>query len=201
MSSGVYKILNETNGDCYIGSSVNIQERFKRHKKDLKGNRHHSIILQRAYDKYGKDSFTFNVIEECEREDLCDRENHYLDSLTPKYNICPKAYSQVGKVMSEETKDKLRAYAKEHNIRPPACTYESKRLPVDKLDYNTLELVDTFISISDACKSVGKDASFTSTIGSCCKGKRKSAFGFKWRYHEVKEIEGENKSDNRVIKK
>jgi group I intron endonuclease len=65
---GIYKITNIINGDCYIGSSVNIKERFYRHKKDLKKGKHHSIILQRAYKKYGKENFIFEVLTECDKE-------------------------------------------------------------------------------------------------------------------------------------
>ena len=63
MISGIYEIRNLITGDCYIGSSMNITQRKNRHFRDLKNNSHHSIILQRAYCKYGIDAFMFNIIE------------------------------------------------------------------------------------------------------------------------------------------
>ena len=49
----IYKIINIKNGKFYLGSSNNFKQRVKRHKRDLKFNRHHNIYLQRIYNKYG----------------------------------------------------------------------------------------------------------------------------------------------------
>ena len=48
------------------------------------------------------------------------------------------------------------------------------------LDYNTLEVLQEFISLSEACRFIGKDATFASTITSCCTNKRFSAYGYRW---------------------
>jgi len=63
MESGIYKISSIDTGDFYIGSSINIKDRWIRHKKDLNKNRHHSIFLQRAWNKYGKSNFLFEVLQ------------------------------------------------------------------------------------------------------------------------------------------
>ena len=67
---GVYKIINLKTKDLYIGSSIQIEKRFLRHKKDLRNNKHHSIILQRAWNKYKEENFKFEIIEECLEENL-----------------------------------------------------------------------------------------------------------------------------------
>jgi hypothetical protein len=94
--SGVYKITNEVTGKFYIGSSKNIEQRFYEHKYALKNKRHDNVILQRAWDKYGEDKFSFSVVEECSEENCVIREQYYLDSLQPYksigYNIGKKAY-------------------------------------------------------------------------------------------------------------
>lgn len=77
---GIYKITCKHSGKFYIGSSLNIQERFKQHKNALKKNCHHSYKLQSAYDKYGKDAFIFEVIEETSADNLLNLEQSYLDS-------------------------------------------------------------------------------------------------------------------------
>ncbi|MCB0128727.1 MAG: GIY-YIG nuclease family protein, partial [Caldilineaceae bacterium] len=51
MTCGIYKIVNRTNNQYYLGSSVNIEKRYTQHISDLRGNRHHSLYLQRAYRK------------------------------------------------------------------------------------------------------------------------------------------------------
>ena len=71
---GIYKIINNITKDCYIGSSINLHNRKSRHFKDLSKNKHHSIILQRAVNKYGIDNFTFEIIEILLVENLLKRE-------------------------------------------------------------------------------------------------------------------------------
>lgn len=83
---GIYRIRNVINDKCYYGSSKNINRRWSKHKSQLKNNRHENIILQRAWDKYGKDNIVFEVVELCEEFELLTREQKYLDS-NPDYNI------------------------------------------------------------------------------------------------------------------
>jgi group I intron endonuclease len=61
---GVYVIKCTVNNRFYIGVSKNIEARWKEHKSDLKNNKHHSIKLQRCYNKYGAIAFEYNVIYE-----------------------------------------------------------------------------------------------------------------------------------------
>jgi len=95
MSMGIYKIENMVNGKVYIGSSKDIKQRFRQHLSDLKNNRHHSIHLQRAWNKYGESNFKFSIIEELDYiNDLFITERHYIikfDSLNKNkgYNIKP----------------------------------------------------------------------------------------------------------------
>ena len=81
----VYKIINLITGKVYIGSTNNIKNRFWRHQRQLHLNKHHSIKLQRSYNKYGIDNFKFETIEECSKEDLIQREQYYID-LYDSYN-------------------------------------------------------------------------------------------------------------------
>lgn len=105
-TSGIYQIINKVNGKSYIGSSIRLNKRWKRHLTDLKCNVHHSLALQRAFHKYGSDNFEFNVLENCEEVLLLEREQYYLDNLKPEYNICNTAGNCLGVKQSEETKEK-----------------------------------------------------------------------------------------------
>ena len=78
--SGIYQIVNETNGKIYIGSAINIRKRWNFHKRDLKLNKHTNPHLQRAYNKYGKNSFIFEILQKVkDKEHLIFYEQKWLD--------------------------------------------------------------------------------------------------------------------------
>lgn len=182
---GIYKIENTITGDCYIGSSINIVQRKNRHFKDLKNKKHHSIILQRAYNKYGECSFYFKIIIIIkEALMLLPLEQYYLDKFKPKYNISPTAGSPLGCKHTKETCEKKRNYAILNSIKPPDYTWKEKQKSVIMLHYKTKEVLKAFQSISEACRFIGKDCTYASTISQCCKNKRYSAFGYRWVFNK-----------------
>ena len=79
---GIYKITNP-NGKIYIGQSINVNRRLTAHK-----NRHSSkcILVYNSITKYGKENHTFELIEECEKDMLDERElywTEYYNALHP----------------------------------------------------------------------------------------------------------------------
>ena len=91
---GIYKIVNIKNGKCYIGSSTNIDIRIKDHFKLLRLKSHKNKYLQNSYDKYGRDSFIIEILEECSYENLLIREQYYIDEFwNNSYNLAKQAYS------------------------------------------------------------------------------------------------------------
>lgn len=84
--TGIYRIKNLINGKCYYGSSKNIENRWRRHKRELVSQKHINEILQRAWNKYGKENFVFELVEECSENELFDVEQKYLNT-NPEYNI------------------------------------------------------------------------------------------------------------------
>lgn len=78
----IYKIINKENGKFYLGSTHNFQERVERHFNDLENGNHHNLILQRAWDKYGKEVFEIKRVETVE-ENLRKREQEFLDEFSP----------------------------------------------------------------------------------------------------------------------
>lgn len=85
----VYKILNLKNNKFYIGSTKNFKKRCREHTTQLKGNYHCNIKLQRAWNKYGEESFEFIILEKC--NNYKDREDYYLSLYNIQketYNIC-----------------------------------------------------------------------------------------------------------------
>lgn len=107
MTCGIYAIVNTKNNKRYIGSSRNIELRWNQHHCDLRKNRHHSIALQRAWNKYGEGSFQFKILIKCSVDELLDYEQKYLDKQSD-YNITNIAGRPVlGKSLSKSTKAKL----------------------------------------------------------------------------------------------
>ena len=76
---GIYCIKNKINGKVYIGSSNNIERRFKKHKTELNTNNHSNKYLEKAYKKYGKDNFEFIILELCTQEELIQREIFFIN--------------------------------------------------------------------------------------------------------------------------
>jgi len=110
---GVYQITNILNGKIYIGSSIDIRSRWKEHKRDLKNNKHHSLHLQRSWNKNGTDGFEFSVLEKCKENETLTREQYYLDTIKPfkkeiGYNTSKDALAPMkGRKHSKETLIKL----------------------------------------------------------------------------------------------
>ena len=94
MKIWIYQIRNKVNNKIYIGSTNNLKRRWESHIYQLKNNIHHSIKLQKAWNKYGEDNFEFSIIEEFNSDNEDDKyikEQYYLDlyeSYTDKgYNM------------------------------------------------------------------------------------------------------------------
>lgn len=68
---------------------------------------HPNIHLQRAFNKYGEDSFKHEILELCEPKDCVDREQYWMDLLKPQYNLCPQARNSFGIKRSAETCRKI----------------------------------------------------------------------------------------------
>ena len=108
IKSGIYKITAIHNGKFYIGSSNDIKKRWERHRHYLKNNCHQNKILQRIYNKYGKDCFIFEIIEYIEKENLQKIEQQYMDNLNPSLNLRKIAISNQGLKHTDEAKEKMR---------------------------------------------------------------------------------------------
>ncbi len=107
MNSGIYKIVNKNNGKCYAGSAIDVDRRWFEHKKALRKGEHHSILLQRAWNKHGEETFDFVLVENVEKEYLISKEQILIDEKS-EYNVCKIAGSRLGSKCSEETLEKMR---------------------------------------------------------------------------------------------
>lgn len=87
MKKDIYKITNLINGKCYIGQTTNSKRRFSEHRAKGYGNEKNKILYY-AFDKYGIENFSFEVIE-TQIENYNEREKYwirYYDSFENGYN-------------------------------------------------------------------------------------------------------------------
>ena len=118
---GIYKITfaNSTSNKVYIGSSKSIRKnsyygirtRWMKHADLLKSGTHYSRKLQNAYNKYGENNLTFEIIDYCLDSDITDAETSYItvyDSYNNGYNSRPTADSNHGVKTPKSIIDKVK---------------------------------------------------------------------------------------------
>lgn len=88
ITSGIYKITNLINNKIYVGSTKFFNIRKTEHYSRLRLNSHCNIKLQRSFNKYGEQNFKFEILETCIESNLIFREQFYIDTLKPEFNIC-----------------------------------------------------------------------------------------------------------------
>lgn len=201
----IYKITNKINGKVYIGKTMfSIQKRWQEHLKDSKKQRYEKRPLYNAINKYGEENFNVEQIEECEYNILNDRECFWIEyygSFKNGYNATMggdgKAYLDYELI--------YRTYLSVKNIKKTAelcnCSQDSVSYileihgineeqrkinghksimkPVAQIDIKTNEIIETFSSITEAEKKYPKAKRHITDV---CKGKRKTAGGYKWKY-------------------
>ena len=92
--SGVYRWINTVTGSYYVGSSTVINRRVKCYLNTnyVKTYKHKSIIYS-VILKYDLSVWRLEILEHCAKEDVTLREQFYLDTLKPTYNILKLACS------------------------------------------------------------------------------------------------------------
>jgi group I intron endonuclease len=122
--TGIYGIFLK-DGRCYVGSTAQpFKKRWNEHKQRLKKGNHPNLHLIRAWQKYGADAFEFRVLEACDlsiEATRVERENYWIQTLNPEFNMAPVAGSVLGIKRREETKQLLRDLNLQHwkeNPRP-----------------------------------------------------------------------------------
>lgn len=94
MTAGIYLITCTANNDRYVGSAVNLRQRRREHWCNLRLKRHHNTHMQNVWNKYGSDTFVFDVLEEVANIALLiEREQYWIDNLQPELNKARKAES------------------------------------------------------------------------------------------------------------
>jgi len=128
--SGIYKIINNINGKVYVGSSKNVQARKRSHYCYLRAGKHPNKHLQNAWDHYGEENFSFEIVFYCEKELLSleekriiieckstERENGYniSDNTIGAMTGLKHSVESIQKMRNSKTGSKNQFYGKKHS--------------------------------------------------------------------------------------
>lgn len=122
---GIYKITNKKTGKSYIGQSNDIERRFKEHQQKGASSR---IPLDVAIQKYGKDAFDYEIIEECSLSQLNEKEEYYIwlyDTKNNGYN-CNNGGNQQSIGLNNG-----RAKLSEEDVKIIRCAYRDHKKQQD----------------------------------------------------------------------
>lgn len=89
---GIYKFTNKITGEAYIGQSINIRRRYNSHKNkyDHDKIKYEDTYFHRMLRHYGFENFDFEIIEECSKSVLDEREQYYISLFNTLY---PNGYN------------------------------------------------------------------------------------------------------------
>ncbi len=132
--SAVYQIKNKVTGERYVGSSVNVYNRWANHKKPSVWKKCSNSKLYKDMQEYGIESFMFAILAPVEPKYLRQVEQEFIEMLKPTYNnfraygidverrkASKKAYEQ-----SEKRKAYHKAYEQSEKRKASKKAYESQ---------------------------------------------------------------------------
>jgi hypothetical protein len=102
-TAGIYKIITLHNGEFYIGSALSLKKRMKDHRNELKNDDSHVDYMQNVFNVHGESDFKveFLYVGDCvlklnteEHQDLLQREEDFIQQLSPRYNTIKTPTSQ-----------------------------------------------------------------------------------------------------------
>jgi len=109
--TGIYRWVNKVNNKEYIGSAIDLRTRFYVYYS-IKRLNNSNMIIYKALLKHGYSNFSLEILEYCSSSELLEKENYYITTLKPEYNILQEARSSLGYKHSEEALAKMSAVRK-----------------------------------------------------------------------------------------
>ena len=202
----IYKITNLINGKIYVGKTLStIQHRWKEHCAESKRDKNQNRPLYKAMNKYGIENFTIDLLEEVPESEINNKEQYWIEflgSFKYGYNATlggdGKRYANYElifnlfregnnaleiKKLTSYDEDTICNALRSYGVTDEERFYRGKknvRHAIVMLDINSGAELQVFESVKDAYSFLGKQHS--GHIADVCKGKRKTAYGYKWRY-------------------
>lgn len=132
--SGIYRWIHKKSGKSYIGSSVDLSNRFSQYYNyNHITNPKQKRAIYRAILSYGYQSFKLEILEYCSPDKLIEREQFYLDKFKPEYNILKFAGSSFGFKHSEASKKIMSELAKSRKFSKETLLKMRKRIVSEKV--------------------------------------------------------------------
>lgn len=178
--SGIYCIVNTDNQKKYVGSSKNIYQRLQKHRAYLRKNMHENKKLQNSWNKHREDSFQYYILEFCPEDMLIEREQFYVDTIKPWYNITLEITRLK---MSEETKVKMSKSRIEGFKNGTVILYQEKPIYQYTLEG---QYIQSFKSIKEASEKTGVTRS---SINRFLEGKYRKGGNFLWSLTKEESLE------------
>lgn len=201
----IYQIINDINNKIYIGKTeFSIDKRFKEHCSDAFKERNEKRPLYSAMRKYGIEHFHIELIEETDFPE--EREKYWIEqkqSFKKGYNATlggdGKKYLDYDLILATYkeiqncTKVAEMLNISKDSVSTIVKSFGEKVLSVKEVGeasgtlINQYDLkgnfIQTFPSIKSAAKSLG--VAGVSHISDVCKGTRKTAYGYIWKYSNL----------------
>lgn len=169
------------------------------HRSYLRDNKHQNQHLQNAWNKYGENAFDYYILEFCEEGILTIREQFYIDTLKPEYNITKEV---IRNTPSEESRGKMSKTRKE-KIQSGDIIFKTKRNSTDRSIYQ-YSLDGNFIKEWESATVAAKALSISfSSIYRCLNKEYKKGSNFLWGFDYLDTIPAysKNKKDGNYLNK
>ena len=204
----IYKITNKITNKSYIGqTNLCIEKRFAEHIRASRLEKNKNRPLYIAFNEYGISNFILEMIEETDNPN--EREKYwisYFNSFNDGYNATKGGegfstldYQKIYQVWLQHNKCGMTELSKItghdiHYLKAIIQSFGEKVMTfqetvrknygkkVNQYDKNFV-LIQSFETISDAERSLGKKP-YSTHIRDVCNGKRKTAFGYIWKWDE-----------------
>lgn len=190
----------------YVGKTLkNVEKRWKIHQRDSQQERCKNRPLYQAMNKYGIDNFEVSILEEIPDTLANERERYWIEllgSFKNGYNVTlggdGRAYADYDLIFALWNEGKnnqeihnITGYDKttiKNALENQVISIEERQKRVRQviihsiamLDKNTQEVIRVFASLKEAYAFLNKQHS--GHIASVCNGKRKTAYGYSWKY-------------------
>ena len=207
----IYKITNQINGKSYIGKTLKtIEDRWKEHISESQKTQEEHRPLYSAFKKYGVENFLIEEIETCSDLELSDREKYWIEYFGTfkngynatlggdgrsylDYDVLVETYKQVQNLTKTAEicncdVDHLSSILKARNVSILSHTEVMKQQYSKIINQYTLQgdYIQTFASSQLAARSIRPKSNniygVAGHITDVCRGKRKTAYGFLWKF-------------------